>query len=226
MRVFAIFVFLLLGGAAVQAQPRNPMYGEPTDFYGTWHNVEVQRNVVVRIEIRPDYNGRVRVTVFGLHNGEPCVFGEYRGAFFYAKNPKDREQDNSAILVKVEKEFVHGHVLLRFNSRGEIVSHALISSGRARPHLQRGALCRRQPPLQRGKLSSPRKLSAPRRLSFPRRLPLPRRLRELNSAGKARFHGGRAGSGFPGAYPIHDPVRRARDRGLWAARKAHTRLHR
>ncbi len=133
MRVFAVFVFLLLSGAAVQAQPRNPMYGEPTDFYGTWHNVEVQRNVVVRIEIRPDYNRGIRVTVFGLHNGEPCVFGEYRGHFYFAKSPKDREQDNSAILVKVERDFVHGHVLLRFNSRGEIVSHALINSAESGP---------------------------------------------------------------------------------------------
>jgi hypothetical protein len=133
MRVFAVFMFLLLSGAAVQAQPRNPMYGEPTDFYGTWHNVEVQRNVVVRIEIRPIYNRHVRVTVFGLHNGEPCVFGEYRGNFFFAKQPKDREQDNSAILVKVEKEFARGHVLLRFNGRGEIVSHALIESAEYGP---------------------------------------------------------------------------------------------
>jgi hypothetical protein len=133
MRVFAVFVFLLLSGAAVQAQPRNPMYGEPTDFYGTWHNVEVQRNIVVRIEIRPDYNRGIRVTVFGLHNGEPCVFGEYRGHFYFAKSPKDREQDNSAILVKVERDFVHGHVLLRFNSRGEIVSHALIDSAESGP---------------------------------------------------------------------------------------------
>ncbi len=129
MRVFAVFVFLLLSGAAVQAQPRNPMYGEPTDFYGTWHNVEVQRNVVVRIEIRPDYNRGIRVTVFGLHNGEPCVFGEYRGHFYFAKYPKDREQDNSAILVKIDRDFVQGHVLLRFNGRGEIVSHALLIYG-------------------------------------------------------------------------------------------------
>ncbi len=127
MRVIAVFVFLLISGAAVQAQPRNPLYGEPTDFYGTWNNVEVQRNIVVRIEIRPDYGRRVRVTVFGLHNGEPCVFGEYRGFFYIAKYPKDREQDNSAILVRIERDFVQGHVLLRFNGRGEIVSHALLS---------------------------------------------------------------------------------------------------
>jgi hypothetical protein len=132
MRVFVVFMFLLLGGASVQAQPRNPMYGEPTDFFGTWHNVEVQRNVVVRIEIHPE--GRTtRVTVYGLHNGEPCVFGEYRGRFYFAKYPKDREQDNSAILVKVEKEFARGHVLLRFNTRGEIVSHALIDSSESGP---------------------------------------------------------------------------------------------
>ncbi len=127
MRVIAVFVFLLLSAAAVEAQPRNPLYGEPPDFFGTWNNVELQRNVVVRIEIRPEYGRRVRVTVFGLHNGEPCVFGEYRGKLFVAKYPKDREQDNSAILVKVERDFVHGHLLLRFNSRGEIVSHALLT---------------------------------------------------------------------------------------------------
>ncbi len=127
MRVFAVFVFLLLSGAAVQAQPRNPLYGEPTDFYGTWNNVEIQRNLVVRIEIKPDSGRRVRVTVFGLHNGEPCVFGEYRGYFYMSRYAKDREQDNSAILVKVDRDFVHGHVLLRFNGRGEIVSHGLLT---------------------------------------------------------------------------------------------------
>jgi len=127
MRVIAVFVFLLISGAAVQAQPRNPLYGEPTDFYGTWNNVEVQRNLVVRIEIRPEYGRRVRVTIFGLRNGEPCVFGEYRGSFYIAKYPKDREQDNSAILVRIERDFVQGHVLLRFNGRGEIVSHALLN---------------------------------------------------------------------------------------------------
>jgi hypothetical protein len=133
MRVFAVFVFLLLGSAAAQAQPRNPLYGEPTDFYGTWNNVEIQRNLVVRIEIKPDYGRRVRVTVFGLHNGEPCVFGEYRGYFYMSRYPKDREQDNSAILVRIEKDFVQGHVLLRFNGRGEIVSHALLSFGDRNP---------------------------------------------------------------------------------------------
>jgi hypothetical protein len=133
MRVFAVFVFLLLGSAAVQAQPRNPLYGEPTDFYGTWNNVEIQRNLVVRIEIKPENGHRVRVTVFGLHNGEPCVFGEYRGFFYTSRYPKDREQDNSAILVKIDKEFVQGHVLLRFNGRGEIVSHALLSFGDRNP---------------------------------------------------------------------------------------------
>jgi hypothetical protein len=127
MRVFAVFVFLLLSGAAAQAQPRNPLYGEPTDFYGTWNNVEVQRNLVVRIEIKPDSGRRVRVTVFGLHNGEPCVFGEYRGYFYMSRYPKDREQDNSAILVKIDRDFVQGNVLLRFNGRGEIVSHALMT---------------------------------------------------------------------------------------------------
>jgi hypothetical protein len=126
MRVAVALVFLLLSAAAADAQPRNPLYGEPSDFLGTWNNVEIQRNLVVRIEIRPEYGRRVRVTIFGLRNGEPCVFGEYRGAFFVSRYPKDREQDNSAILVKVDREWVHGNVLLRFNSHGEIVSHSLL----------------------------------------------------------------------------------------------------
>ena len=124
------------------------MASQPT-FYGTWNNVELQRNVVVRIEIRPEYGRRVRVTVFGLRNGEPCVFGEYRGNFYVAKYPKDREQDNSAILVRIERDFVHGHVLLRFNGRGEIVSHALLNFARSWPRLQCRALrLRLSPPLQ------------------------------------------------------------------------------
>ncbi len=127
MRVVIVFVFLLLSAAAVQARPRNPLYGEPGDFLGTWNNVELQRNMVVRIEIRPVYGQRVRVTVYGLYNGEPCVFGDYKGKFYVAKYPKPREQDNSAILVKVNREFVRGHVLLRFNGHGEIVSHALLN---------------------------------------------------------------------------------------------------
>ncbi len=127
MRVAVIFVFLLLGVGSVQAQPRNPLYGEPSDFLGTWNNVELQRNMVVRIEIKPIYGRKVRVTIFGLHDGEPCVFGSYQGKFYVAKYPRDREQDNSAILVNVDRDFVHGHVLLRFNGHGEIVSHALLT---------------------------------------------------------------------------------------------------
>jgi hypothetical protein len=127
MRVAVVFVFLLLSAAAAEAQPRNPLYGEPSDFLGTWNNVELQRNMVVRIEIRQEYGRRVRVTIYGLRDGEPCVFGEYRGKFFVAKYPKEREQDNSAILIRIERDFVQGHVLLRFNGRGEIVSHALLS---------------------------------------------------------------------------------------------------
>jgi hypothetical protein len=127
MRVATVaFVFLLLNAAAV-AQPRNPLYGEPPDFLGTWNNIDLQRNIVVRIEIRPDYGRRVRVTIFGLRDGEPCVFGEYKGKFFVSKYQKEREQDNSAILVRVERDFVQGHVLLRFNGRGEIVSHSLLN---------------------------------------------------------------------------------------------------
>ncbi len=128
MRVVVVFVALLLSAAASQAQARNPLYGEPSDFLGTWNNVEVQRNLVVRIEIRPGYErGHVRVIVYGLRNGEPCVFGEYRGRLWLAQYPREREQDNSAVLVRVDREWVHGHVLLRFNGRGEIVSHALLS---------------------------------------------------------------------------------------------------
>jgi hypothetical protein len=126
MRVVVVFMLLLLGAAAAQAQPRNPYYGEPSDFFGTWNNVEIQRNMVVRIEIKPDYGPRVRVIVYGIHDGEPCVFGEYRGQFYLARYPREREEDNSAVLVRVDREFVHGHVLLRFNGKGEIVSHALL----------------------------------------------------------------------------------------------------
>ncbi len=133
MRVIVVLVAMLLGAAASQAQARNPYLGEPSDFLGTWTNVEAQRTMVTRIEIRPEYGSRpddasrVRVIVFGIRDGEPCVFGEYRGRLFLSKYPKEREQDNSAVLVKVEHEWVHGHVLLRFNGHGEIVSHALLS---------------------------------------------------------------------------------------------------
>jgi hypothetical protein len=116
----------VLSCAAVQAQPQNPLYGEPSDFLGTWNNVELQRNMVVRIVIQPYYDRNVIVTIFGIHDGQPCKFGEYRGRFFVSRYPREREQDNSAVLVKVEREFVHGAVLLRFNGRGEIVSHSLL----------------------------------------------------------------------------------------------------
>jgi hypothetical protein len=120
---------MLLSAAASQAQARNPYFGEPSDFLGNWTNVEAQRTMVTRIEIRPDYGSRVRVVVFGIRDGEPCVFGEYRGRLYLSKYPKEREQDNSAVLVRVDREWVHGHVLLRFNGRGEIVSHALLTFG-------------------------------------------------------------------------------------------------
>jgi hypothetical protein len=127
MRVIVVLVAMLLSAAAPQAQARNPYFGEPSDFLGTWTNVEAQRTMVTRIEIRPDYGSRVRVIVFGIRDGEPCVFGEYRGRFYVAKSPKEREQDNSAVLVRIDQEWVRGHVLLRFNGHGEIVSHSLLS---------------------------------------------------------------------------------------------------
>ncbi len=127
MRVAVVIAFLFLTAGAGHTQPRNPLYGEPSDFLGTWNNVELRRNMVVRIVIRPDYNKHVRVIVYGIsREGEPCVYGEYRGRFYLARQQREREQDNSAVLVKVEREFVHGHVLLRVNGRGEIVSHALL----------------------------------------------------------------------------------------------------
>lgn len=127
MRVIVVLVAMLLSAAASQAQPRNPYIGEPSDFLGTWNNVEAQRTLVTRIEIRPVTGALVRVIVYGLRDGEPCVFGEYRGRFYISKYPKEREQDNSAVLVRIERDWIRGHVLLRFNGRGEIVSHALLS---------------------------------------------------------------------------------------------------
>jgi hypothetical protein len=127
MRVVVVLFLLILGTGVAEAQPRNPLYGEPSDFLGIWQNVEGRRTQVLRIVIKPDYGARVRVAIFGLRNGVPAVFGEYSGKFYVAKYPKDREEDNSAIHVKVDRDFVRGHVLLRFNGRGEIVAHALLS---------------------------------------------------------------------------------------------------
>ncbi|WP_127076303.1 hypothetical protein [Rhodomicrobium lacus] len=132
MRVLVACVVLMLGAVGAQAQGRNPYYGEPTDFLGTWNNVEIQRNLVVRIEIRPERpRGGVWVTVFGLRDGEPVVFGEYRGRTFLSNSAREREQDNSAVLVRINQPYVRGNVLLRFNGRGEIVAHSLLNiSGR------------------------------------------------------------------------------------------------
>jgi hypothetical protein len=126
MRVIVVFAFLVLSAAAGHAQPPNQLLGEPSDFLGTWNNVEIRRNMVVRIVIEPDYGRHVHVTVFGLRDGQPCKFGEYRGHYFVSHSPRDREQDNSAIMVRVERDFARGAILLRFNGRGEIVSHALL----------------------------------------------------------------------------------------------------
>jgi hypothetical protein len=127
MRVIVVLFAMLLSAAASQAQARNPYFGEPSDFLGSWTNIEAQRTMVTRIEIRPLYGARVCVIVYGLRDGEPTKFGEYRGRFYISKYPKEREQDNSAVLVRIDREWVSGHVLLRFNGRGEIVSHALLS---------------------------------------------------------------------------------------------------
>jgi hypothetical protein len=127
MRVIVVLVAMLLSAAASQAQARNPYFGEPSDFLGTWTNVEAQRTMVTRIEIRPEYGARVRVIVYGVRDGEPCIFGEYKGRIYISKYPREREQDNSAVLVRIDRDWIRGHVLLSFNSRGEIVSRALLS---------------------------------------------------------------------------------------------------
>src|SRR5262249_9155677 len=106
MRVVVVLFLMILGANFAEAQSRNPLYGEPSDYLGTWHNVEVRKNQVIRIVIRPDYRDRVCVTIYGLHNGEPTKFGEYTGKFYLAKYQKEREQDNSAIHVKIDREFV------------------------------------------------------------------------------------------------------------------------
>jgi hypothetical protein len=127
MRVLVVLFLFLLSAAAAQAQPRTPLYGEPSDFFGTWHNVEVDKNQVIRIEIKPYRPGFVRVVVYGLRNGEPCQLGQYRGRLYLAKYQRPREEDNSAVHVKVDREFVSGDVLISFNRRGEIVTRALLS---------------------------------------------------------------------------------------------------
>ena len=126
MRGFVVFLFLLLSAGFAQAESRNSGYGEPGDFLGTWHNVEIRKTQVVRIEITPEYDNRVSVRVYGLCHGEPCFFGEERGHLFLARYPREIDQDNAAILVKVHKDFVKGAVLIRFNGKGEIVSHAVL----------------------------------------------------------------------------------------------------
>ena len=79
MRGFVVCFFLLLGVGLAQAQSRNPGYGGPHDFLGTWHNVEIRKTQVIRIVITPEYGNLVTVRVYGLCRGEPCTFGEERG---------------------------------------------------------------------------------------------------------------------------------------------------
>ena|SRR5579883_1072834 len=127
MRSVLISIVFLFGlGAAMAQTDYPPENGDPSAFAGTWQNVEARRTQVTRIIIEPAYDNRFNVTVFGLYRGEAVVFGTYSGNLFLSRYPREREGDNAAILVKVRKQFVSGDVLLRFNGRGEIVSHALL----------------------------------------------------------------------------------------------------
>ena len=128
MRVLSTIFLLLLSAGFVQAGSRDyEGGGDPGSFLGSWRNVETQESQVTRIVIKPNDDGEgFCVEVYGLYQGEPTVFGVYRGRIFESRYPRDREQDNAAVLVKIQKPWVRGSVLLRFNGRGEIVAHALL----------------------------------------------------------------------------------------------------
>jgi hypothetical protein len=98
----------------------------PADFLGTWQNVKLNQTTIVRIVVTPLDSDEVEVRVLGLLRGRPTDFGYVRGRLFTSLYPSERDEEESAILVRVDREIVRGSVLLRFNRRGEIVAHALL----------------------------------------------------------------------------------------------------
>ncbi len=123
--VCVVILFLSMAGFA-KAQPRNGYDISPGDFVGVWQNVRTQETQVTKVTISRYQRTRYLVTVEGLYRGEPFLFGEYRGKFFNSRYPREREQDDAAILVRVRNERVTGDILIRFNGRREIVTHALL----------------------------------------------------------------------------------------------------
>jgi hypothetical protein len=153
MRVVTVLLFVLASMSVASARPResyqqeeppiqspSPDYrrerpsDEANNFLGTWQNLEARKTQVVRIVITPYDGDRVIVHIYGLCHGQPCSFGSAEGAVYRSRYPGDHDRESSAILVNIRKDFVHGDVLVRFDGRGGIVSHALLAfeDGRGR----------------------------------------------------------------------------------------------
>lgn len=126
IRALIVLLFVLTGFTSSHAERRHNHYLNPSDFIGSWHNTKFNETQVVRLEITRLEQDYFKVRVLGLRNGRPDSFGTYEGQLFYAKYGQEREQDQAALMVNVDRGYVNGHVLLRFNRRGEIVSHALL----------------------------------------------------------------------------------------------------
>lgn len=116
---------LLVTGMTVPAGAYN---GAEQDFLGVWRNLDRASPGVTRLEIRPDRGNTVFVRVWRRCRSGECELGSASGRIFYSRSERSRESDQAAILVRFNRDEVSGNVLVRLNPRGDIVTHALLSS--------------------------------------------------------------------------------------------------
>jgi len=116
-------VFVFCTSIAVQAQDVDRGVSE---FLGSWRNIEGQDRRISRIDIRPDYDNRVAVEVWGDCSGEECSYGTVTGRVFVNRG-YDNPEDRAAILFKFSRPRVSGNVLVKFERGGVVVSNALLS---------------------------------------------------------------------------------------------------
>jgi hypothetical protein len=123
-------MFIPLPAAALIAAltlsvPGHAHDGLPSDFIGSWHNVEGSTQGVTRIDILPSGGNHARVTVYRRCGFEECELGRAGGRIF--RNPQARgDHDYAALLVRFDRDGLRGNVLVRFSPRGDLVTHALL----------------------------------------------------------------------------------------------------
>jgi hypothetical protein len=112
--------------SAPSFSPSHAYEGLPSDFIGSWRNIDRDARGVTRIDILPAGGQNARVTVYRRCGYEECELGRAGGRVFRNGDGGGRDADFAAVLVRFDRDGLRGNVLVRFSPRGDLVTHALL----------------------------------------------------------------------------------------------------